>query len=55
MCDFNHIDGIDWYKKGSHWTPDSCSIKVKVDYAGKIAIVYEPSVSYLDLYFVDWT
>jgi len=47
MCDFNDINGIDWWKKGYHWTTDSCAIQVKVDSTGQVALVYEPEVSQL--------
>lgn len=41
-CDFNDIGGIDWYKKGYHWTTDKCKIQVKVNAIGQVALVYEP-------------
>jgi hypothetical protein len=48
LCDFNHIEGIDEYKKGYHWTTDNCVIQVKVNYEGQVALVYEPeSYAYL--------
>ena len=44
-CDFNDIAGIDAYKKGFHWTTDSCAIQVKVNAIGQVALVYKPEVS----------
>jgi len=41
-CDFNDIGDLAWYKKGYHWSTDSCLIKVKVNAIGQVALVYEP-------------
>jgi len=41
-CDFTDIEGIDHSKKGYHWTTDSCSIQVKVNDVGQVALVYDP-------------
>lgn len=42
-CDFDSIEKLDQtYKKGYHWTTDKCSIQVKVNDIGQVAIVYVP-------------
>ena len=41
-CDFNEIRGLAWHKQGYHWSTDGCLIKVKTNFIGQVALVYEP-------------
>ena len=53
ICDFYEVDGPSYLNSGYFWTPDSCSLHVKVKQDGSIAVVHQPSgflerVMYLD-------
>jgi len=48
LCMFENVNNENWWKKGYHWTPKDCSILVKINSEGYIAIVHDTDVAYIN-------